>query len=764
MRSGQFGMLIRRAALWSLMAALAVPVVSPCQASLSEPVTTIARLVAIVAEQERSCRFVAGTGVLLGVGEFGGKTVPGGGTHLRFVMECDPSGRSFLDYQLKTLYNYNEGRIAYDSTRFGFDGRVSWMHRRATQMEGQERIELSEGSVEPDRHVYHRYEPATGWSATLPGFYAEREALFSDWLTRPENSFQVDDRGDRVVLSTVAKSGVREEWSLSREWALCLRSHAKWNAEGRKVQTMDVVEAVQLNPLFWYPTRIEYWYETAGKLTNLRKEIEVTDVRQLADVPEDQFAPKFPHGTYVTDRLTGTTVRIAAPDQEIGERLSRQSQELSQLVRYDSPGASSSWLPWGLAAGVLGSAAIACWWLRRRRRPMRTRRGPVGGAAMLALATVALAPATAQSGWMLEQAGGLQVANPGVLAAALVLRCHDVPSEIGSLARRLGCSDTRIEAVSLARIASVLRADGLQVDGLRGHGLEQVLADCRAVRGHAVLALRVDALSSNIVVVAPGANGVVIAWPAGEVAEFAMDSRRVAWLRDHLDGDGFLVSGAAGRPQPWDVATAATQHIEVGWVEAAVHVLRRPIVNRLATALRLESQAASCACVEVVALEPPCLEPGAVGELVVRVHGARLPSGASTQHVDVAVHSGGVTLQRRVSVGAARSAVAPVAPAAVLPGRLEARVGAHGPAADFVTVVVPDGGQVLGWEGSPGVTAQPSSLRSMPGGVQSRYLVTWAAERAWVAFVVRNAEGVEARVACRLRLLPSEEATHGAPR
>ncbi len=734
-----------------------------CSPAQGPSIHDLAGIKIAVHQQEAAVRFLRVRAFGTCADKRGGRDCLGE-TVVTVVRETDPVGRSLLDYELQTVQDAE--RCFRESMVFGFDGRVSWDLHRSTMQIGVNPapVPMRSGTLQAGRRPPHNTEWVSGWRATLPGFHEERGRWFSEAMELPEAPFDLafDQATGNAVLSCVSKAGTRDQWVLRREWEFCLGSHQCTDRDGTLRQRTEVLDAQRLVAGFWYPRGVRYEvFDSSGAIERTIT-ADIVEVERLEAVPERLFAPTFPHGTAVTDHVTGTVVRVAGPDAEVEEALDGQASQVRALVDYDG-GATRPAPAWHWWVAPPALALLAIGWVRwrasRRVQPVRRRHAANGTALLLLLPALAVAgPAAGQEPWVMEQLAGRKAANPGVEAMVLVARYFGQPLSLGAAAAAMSCGEGRTMVPNLARLCSGLGGCGFRCDTVRFADLESLIACARAAKGLGIIALDDGLPYSSYLVVAPSRRGLVVARPVGGARDHEFGDATMVDLANRLAGVALVV-----RPQeqlaPWKLDSEAFHHVSLGAVRLEPSTVDLPVRNDSGDPLSLLTSRSTCGCIEQVELLPACLGPGCTGSIRLHLVGSRMSATDRDQTVDLECGLGDRPAPRRLVVTARTGVPLPVARAAVVPALAES----EGRSADrnqaFVSVIVPNGGSVVAVRGSNGVAATASVLRSVEGGVAVRHSVSWTGDRGWVEFVVRDDHGVDAAVHCDLRATATEDRT-----
>jgi hypothetical protein len=249
----------------------------------------------------------------------------------------------------------------------------------------------------------------------------------------------------------------------------------------------------------------------------------------------------------VRDLLTGESITLAAPDATLGQDLSGQAAHLRNLVRYEAR-SERSWLRIALGA-LLAVAAVGL--ILRSRIPRRRRRSGRGRAATTAVGGVLLAclaaPIRAQVPWIVQCLPAARVDNCGINATALVAAFFSREPILEHLAHDLGCSEWRHEPVALADLEVACRALGLETKTFQQATLRDAVAATGRRRGLAVIMVATDGQVAHCFVVAPGAQGPVIADPRGPVRECGWSDACVRRIGERFTGLGIVVWEGADR-------------------------------------------------------------------------------------------------------------------------------------------------------------------------------------------------------------------------
>lgn len=724
-------------------------------ATAQDPPTNRRDFLRMVQKQEQSIPFVRGQGYRTSVrsGPAGEKRL--GESSTRFLFEMRPGGRFRVDFEPETVPWYLE-RSDPEPRCFlerwvsrGYDGRTSWSWERASMEEGkpETRLELRSADVEARRNSLHQHCAASAWRVTLPGFYSDRGMSFAEGLeieAAPYSLAWHEGREELVLSLPSRERGMVERWYLPRRWAYCLGRYEEEEAATRKLRTAtEVLEATKLHDLFWYPTRVSSRRAVGSGDVFDRYDAFVAAV-EVAHPDPAEFEPRFPGGTRVRDLVTGEAITLAAPDATLGPTLSGQAAHLRNLVLYEAK-SERSWLRIALGA-LLAVVAVGLVVKRRTSRPRRrSGRGPAATTAVLGVLLACLAaPIRAQAPWIVQNLPAARVDNCGVNATALVAAFFSRAPVLEHLARDLGCSEWRHEAVALADLESACRALGLETKAFQQATLRDAVATAGRRRGLAVILVATDGEVAHYFVVAPGAQGLVIANPGASVRECDWSDPYVRRVAERFTGLGVVVWEGADRRECL-IADGASWRLP--FRERTDEAI--PVRNPSGAAIRLEALRTSCGCVGGAELEPAELPPGAMGSLHLRLDPARLRAGAGNQQVVLWFRAGSSALAVTVDIAHPRRQE----PAIARPGLTPSLVAAtphDGGCTGTIDVVVPAGGRVVGMNTSPGVTTDLQGLLPIPGGVLCRYAVHWSGQPGWLQVAVADEGGASAVLMARL--------------
>ncbi len=699
----------------------------------------------LVARQERAVAFVRGKSFSVHTAEERDEPVRVAEAMVSFVRDTDPVGRSLLDYHVRTGQT-QQGGFRRVEEQFGYDGTISWYVELTTMVEGVDDAPAPSrsGGIQYERNPTHASEGATGWFATMPGFFAIRGARFSQVMARSSTPFSVEARGPDVVLRRGSREGRQsEEWELRSDRAYCLARYRR-TVDGVLDRELEIAAATPIHPHLWYPTKIVYWNARGGGWSNLRQTIEIENVDAPASVPDETFQPRFPHGSRVTDHATGDTVTIAGTDGEIEAMIARQAHAMRGLVS-SAEGGGTRWLRIAGLIGMCAGGVLLGWrWRRSARTPAAARRarrtGRIGAGAVLGVFATATF-ASAQTPRMFEHMAGVHADNCGVNAVALGAAFHGRPLAVAEIASRLGCEPNRNSPVSLDRIAAVLSGLTLEVRPFRDASLSVLRAACLQQRAIAIVHTATAAGGGHYYVVAPAAQGLVLANPMGRTTVHSLDDPTCRRLAEVFTGCGLLLA-AATAPRPWCLDREPARELQLGTLAVGEHVVDVPLATTPGGDWSLVRFETSCGCVRDVRLER--------GLLQVVLDAARLTGSPTPQHVVLHVMRMGKSHRRDLRVVASAASTPAPVPPSVVPSLV--RSDAAGPSHHaFVEVTVPDGGSVVGWRSPDGATATPSTVRAIGRAVAVRHRVDWQHAHAGLEFTVRDANGVDHRIRCHLR-------------
>ncbi|MGE3173721.1 MAG: hypothetical protein AB7O97_13940 [Planctomycetota bacterium] len=683
---------------------------------------------------------------------------------VRALREGDPDGRSRTE--LDPMIMRHDGRVYREVMTRGYDGRTSWTWRKSTQVDEHPLITMKSAAVSGGRAVYHR-EVSYGWTATLPGFYDDRGARFSDVLDSPEVPFGLHhEDGDPCVVLTCVSRDLKgtHEWFLRPDWSYCMQRYVHRQADGLVRREIEVLEASRLHDDFWYPNRFRIVDSDSSGQVTTTSEGDVIESSLLTSVSAEVFEPRFPHGTVVSDEVTGMSVTVAAPDVELGARIEDQARVLDELVLYQHAGGVLArwWLI--ILGGVVilvgmfvlknGSARLrpADRTGRRRWRPRPARRGT---ALMCAVSLVGIGGASAQAPtpWMMRELAGQSADNSLLNATALVVAFHSHELILSDLAQELGLGPSRVELPTLHAAATVLADSGLEVSAVKSTTLSRLVDGLREVpRSLAIVQLAAGTSWHRYLVVGPSAKGVVIADAAAGMAAHALTDPVAERVGEAFTGTALVVRPGEPGVDAWDVCAEQSWTLLVGNALPGPAVRRIPVANHGSDGLRLADAESTCGCFVDAVMVPAVVAPGQAGSITVRIDGARFGPGDSGQQVRLGFESGSVRLTRQLllSVSAIR-ANRSITPCAV-PSLIEAVAdSSSGRSAGEVQVLVPDGGLVVGWKARAGVAVVLSGVNAFEQAVACVYRVEWEGRRGWVEFSVRDRLGVIKPVRCVLR-------------
>jgi hypothetical protein len=737
-----------------------------------------------VKRQEESVLCVAGSAYVTRARFAADSSEQGLAMVLDFVHETDPLGRSLLDYK-HWEGAATDGRLFHESKVLGYDGRISWMLRRSTQLIGRDDspMQVSEAVIEHRRADVHAIESANGLYYTMLGFYQQRKARFSEVLSRGEVPFELaaGPGEDAVTLSCVSRSGSREQWVLRRSWAYGLRTYQKWTPSGSLIDRMEVVSAKQIDDIFWYPENVvSTKFRNEARVAELN--LDIADARLLRVVPEATFQPLFPHGTVVTDRTTGTTVRLAAPDSELQASLDEQSDRMRQLIVYEPGVLPSSPMQRTIAVVGLSMASVLSWLVWRRRSPRGTSgrlpaRGPRNARGMpsillAGLAWGAVAGATpAQMPLPLQQLR--QVAdNCALNCVALAARYFGVGEPLAETASRLDCGEGRVDAVDMDRMRTAVQQYGLDVQGYRHARLPALLDECRRRRGIAIVHVATGGPVGHYYMLAPSAVGVVVVNPGYSVRQYDVDSEVLLRLESQATGNALVVSRSEVRAR-WLLGSMPDWTLEIGAIGAEERTESMAVENDTHAGISLLSASSSCGCFLDAHLSPPNIPAGGEGLLRLRIRGSSLGTTVSRQMVQLrfgecdgssAKRSGEVGVNRTLTIEASRrrehSSVLPAVVPSLALGRLATPHGASVASfATVVTVIVPTGGRVAGWQSNHPVEVLQQSVEVVGDAVGIQFRIAWQHLEDSVVFDVLKRDGTTTPVLCRLRAPTNHENT-----
>ncbi|MBL8751297.1 MAG: hypothetical protein JNK78_19225 [Planctomycetes bacterium] len=740
LRGRQFGMsMTGRTGLVGMLAVASV-------AAQAESRLSVAQLLPFVERQERAVPFVRGRGVCYSTAEQRGDRVRIGEHDVGFVREVRPAGRSLLDYALDVARS-EDGKYYRESRILGYDGSTSWLLTRTLMVEGRdsEPIPLLRGQVSAMRNPHHAAAWATGWPATLPGFYDFQGRRFSDALRESGAPFRLRTQGDLVVLSLDGRSGeILEEWTLRPEWNYGLCRFERIVLAGRRVErSFSVESAEQVHADLWYPKAVRYEAANESGWKNVEMIVEVKEVSAASDVKDEVFKPSFPHGSVVFDVATKETSVVSARDEDLDRALSSQGADLRSRVDFARPRAS--WWHWSVVLGC-ASLVIVVWmrWLRTRRAkavPKDVRSS--GGICLVLFAAVLGAPSTAQDrqSWLVERVGQ-KVDNCGVDAVVVVAAYYARTLPAEGVASRLGVGSSRARAADLQAIKDLLTEESFVVSAFQGATLEQVRRVAMDRHAVAVLHCRGSGSDGHFMVIGPSKEGVVLCDPGRLIAECVAGDKAWTRLEKRLSGVGLMVAAPENEPAAWPIAHQSTFEVRCPPVGSGRREVVVPVDRTGWQGWALEGFESGCGCVRDVRVQGD--------ELRLEVDSARLSTDATKTVVRLNCRVDGVLHLRILDLFVRRTeADAPLAPC-VVPSLVHPLGRSNGKAYAFVEVVVPNGGGLARWKGDEGVEVSGSTLRAIPGGVAWRQKIEWPAAAARVEFLVSNAEGSCVPVHCYL--------------
>lgn len=377
---------------------------------------SVRQIAELAAKQAQAARFLAGRSYTISYRTKGQQQTLESQSALTFVRDPELRGRIWLHYE-----SMQSGSSSYRYEQVeAFDGRVTWKADLAAAPVDSNATPtpVHSGWVSHASEVAYYSRAATGWFATLPGCDELRDRRFLDLLDSVLVPFSIRHEEGSVVLSCRARDGAgTDEWWLRPAWAFCLHRYRR-HQHGRVVASTEVEEATPVHPDLWYPTKVASWVERSegGSSIRLHRQIDLTDLRALDHVDDEQFRPRFRPGTAVTVKQTGQTIRIGHSDDELHRILDEQAAALQAKADHEQRASWSTWA--GVAAAITG-----CWLLwRGGRRHRRTERwkdpGPPRSGSGPALSLPASIPAKtsgllllvlagtapAQDTWWLEQA------------------------------------------------------------------------------------------------------------------------------------------------------------------------------------------------------------------------------------------------------------------------------------------------------------------------------------------------------------------------
>lgn len=759
------------------------PIMPQGPANIPE-IKTVTALLDWVRRQEATVRCVAGSAYVTRARLGADSAEQGLANLLEFVCETDPLGRRLLDYK-HWEGAASDGRLFHESKVLGYDGRVSWMLRRSTQLIGRDAdpVTVNEAVVEHRRVNEHAIESANGLYYTMLGFYQQRKARFSEVLSRAEVPFDlVDGPGDdAITLSCVSRSGSREQWVLRRSWAYGLSVHQKWSPAGVLTHRFDVVSAKQIDDIFWYPEKVvSATFRNEARVAELN--LDIDGARLLREVPDPTFQPLFPHGTVVTDMTTGTTVRVAAPDGEVESILGEQSERMRHLIVYEPGDVPTSPMQRAIASICVLSAFVASLLVWRRRSHRGTSAGPkargpknarkLTNVLLVGLACAATAGASpAQMPLPLQHLR--QVAdNCALNCVVLAANYFGVGEPIAETASRLGCGEGRVDAVDMDRMRVAVQQLGLEVQGYRLARFPALLDECRKKRGVAIVHVAMGGPIGHYYVIAPSAAGAVVVNPGHSVRDYAGGSEVLLRLESQATGNALLVSRKEVRAR-WLLGSAADWTLTVGAIGSEERTESLPVKNDTRAVLALHSATSTCGCFVDAHLVPSDIPAGGEGLLRIRIRGSSLGTTVSRQMVQLrfgecdgssAKRSGEVGVNRTLTIEASRrrehSSVMPAVVPSLALGRLATPHGASVASfATVVTVIVPTGGRIAGWQSNHPVEVLQQSVEVVGDAVGIRFRLAWQHLEDIVVFDVLNRDGTTTPVLCRLRAPTNHENT-----
>ncbi len=164
-----------------------------------------------------------------------------------------------------------------------------------------------------------------------------------------------------------------------RDWVVCRIDGYKEGKLIRRITAEYNAERV----VGWLPSNWSYVTRSpngaaisSGKVTVAKYEINV-------EIPDDEFTPKYPPGTFVVDDMYGTgkeTVSIIKQDGSAGVALPLSKRPTDeQLLLANEPPKRRTWRYWLLGGSVLVLGLVTLLWYRRRGRT--TDSSAAGGAA-----------------------------------------------------------------------------------------------------------------------------------------------------------------------------------------------------------------------------------------------------------------------------------------------------------------------------------------------------------------------------------------------
>lgn len=717
-----------------------------------EPVLDLVQIRDLVQKQEKAVRFVRGESYKTNV-----RVDPQGHVHrmgeckLDFVIEWHAAGRTRLDYEFMTGQHVSSKVFHRWADAVGYDGNVTWVLSKTRQEEGGPLLPMRSASVQSRRAAIATGYPETGFHCTLTGFYSDLGRPFLEALANKDAPWTIDCHGDKQVVRLAVgdrRQKVVHSWFLAQLWSYCLKRYERRSNDGALLDHFEVVEAVKIHPDLWYPTKVRGGGPLAGAPGQGVWELDVFGVQASNECDESVFAPRFPAGTVVTDLDTKEQVVMAPADAELGGKLLEQVRTMEQLILYEQP--QRRW--WQVVLAAVAGVAGVTLLLRRSKRPRVGKFGATPPAALAGLGCCLLAAnAGAQEPWIMRTMPGCRADNCGVNCVALVAAFFGADVSLAEVEARLGCGESRMQAVSMSSLQACLVGMGLGVTAFRAQELEVVKRAFPRHRSLAILHVATGGPVPHYYVVGPGRKGLVIVDPGVHVDDHALDDRYAQRLAGGLTGIGLLVVPLT------DLATRGIQdeerwEIDLGWMAGGERTVDLPVRNDSRLPLMLRAATSDCGCFRHAVLVPGVLPAGTAGKLRCSVDPARMGSEPKLQWVELQFDQGGQPLERRLGLRGARLEQGPaeVRPL-VQPSLLFAKRLSDGVCHGQVTVLVPTGGRVAEWRGSEGVRAVSGCMEPVAGGVLVQFGLDWSESHAAIEFSVQDVKGNITRVSCILQ-------------
>lgn len=712
---------------------------------------SVRQIAGLAARQARAARFLAGKSYAISYRTKGQQQTLENQSALTFVRDPELWGRIWLHYE---SMQYGNSTSRYEQIE-AFDGRVTWRANLASAPADSNATPtpIHSGWVSHASEVAYYSRAVTGWFATLPGCQELRDRRFLDLLESPLVPFSIRHEDGSVVLSCRARGDAgTDEWWLRPAWAFCLHRYRNYQ-KGRIVASTEIEEATPVHPDLWYPTKIIHWIERGEGASSFRlhRQIDLTDLRALDHVDDEQFRPRFRPGTAVTVKQTGQTIRIGHSDDELQRILDEQAATLQAKADHER---RAAWSTWG---GVVVVVA-GCWLLwRGGQRHRRTRRqrdpGPTRSATGPALPSSASPPARtsgllllvlagsapAQDAWWLEQAGLAPTDHCGVLAVALTARylgASPSPTEVAGL---LGCDPLRLQPVSLDRMQAALQSLGIRTSGFHRASLTDVLAACRREHAVAIVHAKTSADVGHFFLLAPAKEGAWVVNPAASMFAAPLTDPRIRRLAAMLTGGGLLVPNQRVR-RGWRVLEEASWRVVSDIV--ANHQQPQRVAVDIACELPdgtppppLESFVRGCSCLAAVQATPTGIR--------VEVDRSKLPPAASEQTVLLRFAAPAGILERTLVLAFPGTTPPLLATPCLLPPQICVPRNGADVCTAVVTVVIPAGGMLPEIASGDAAEATAAHLHPVPGGIAIDYRVRWSLPRATIGFRVRAADGSE---------------------